>query len=431
MGIKFQARIGVDDMFLIMNTVDVVSVGSVVDSTDTVFGGLRSAGQDLSETGIEERIGIAMRSCGMSVFATSVTDIVAFFFGLSCAFPGVRAFCLYASFCIFFDFLFQITFFLAVFAIDIRRQEARIRRRAFVKERARGEDLSPEMEMVLRAGSSAEKGRRLEGSSSTNGTSMVPFVINKDPPTIYLPTLRNLLQDEEEGSYGEGRRSGPGQAGGSAAAKTGGVVHEKASSSRSGGRPVEGSHSSVRVLQGQNDRGRGRSSSSSPRVLKVNLQQVVEQYQNSPRREGLDFTPRHTPTSASGARVDVAEHRADRAPANSEQGRDGTAPRTAGTGRTPDFTMSPRTLSTGQRQQSRPVYSKKSSKFSPRINPHKSLSPILRNPVTNPVTKPETHLKAHLTPTYVFSSFSAVQKRKWVLSGFVVGFRFSGGRGFF
>ena len=46
---------------------------------------------------LEERIGLAMRVCGMSITLTSITDFVAFELGALSTSPGVRYFCHYAA----------------------------------------------------------------------------------------------------------------------------------------------------------------------------------------------------------------------------------------------------------------------------------------------------------------------------------------------
>lgn len=53
-----------------------------------------------------------------SITATTLTDIVAFSFGSSSTVPSVRWFCFYAAVCVFIDYTYQITFFVALLVID-------------------------------------------------------------------------------------------------------------------------------------------------------------------------------------------------------------------------------------------------------------------------------------------------------------------------
>ena len=62
--------------------------------------------------GIEAQISKAMRSGGMSIFITSLTDCLAFLIGSSTVLPALHWFCIFAGFGIFFCFLFQIIFFM-------------------------------------------------------------------------------------------------------------------------------------------------------------------------------------------------------------------------------------------------------------------------------------------------------------------------------
>jgi len=91
--------IGVDDMFVIVNAYD----------------------NEVHRDPIE-RMGLALRSAGMSITVTSLTDVVAFLIGSSTSLPALRNFCFYAALGILFDYLYQITFFVAVFTLDERRR---------------------------------------------------------------------------------------------------------------------------------------------------------------------------------------------------------------------------------------------------------------------------------------------------------------------
>ena len=57
---------------------------------------------------IEDNIATALRSGGMSIFITSLTDCLAFLIGSSTVLPALHWFCIFAGFGILFCFLFQV-----------------------------------------------------------------------------------------------------------------------------------------------------------------------------------------------------------------------------------------------------------------------------------------------------------------------------------
>lgn len=64
------------------------------------------------------------RHAGAAIAVTSITDIVVFALGALSKIPAVSAFCIYASVAILFDFVLQVTVFVAVVVLDTRRQAA-------------------------------------------------------------------------------------------------------------------------------------------------------------------------------------------------------------------------------------------------------------------------------------------------------------------
>ncbi len=65
-----------------------------------------------------------MRHAGVAVSITTVTDLLAFGIGASTVLPALSHFCIYAAFGIFFVFFFMLTFFFALFVMDLKRAEA-------------------------------------------------------------------------------------------------------------------------------------------------------------------------------------------------------------------------------------------------------------------------------------------------------------------
>jgi Niemann-Pick C1 protein len=68
-----------------------------------------------------ERVHDTVDEVGMSIFMTTATSVLAFGLGCISSLPAVRWLCLYALFTIAIDFVYQITFFIALIVIDERR----------------------------------------------------------------------------------------------------------------------------------------------------------------------------------------------------------------------------------------------------------------------------------------------------------------------
>eukprot|EP00752_Nemacystus_decipiens_P014689 g13085.t1 len=94
--------IGVDDMFVILASLDHTDVGLPV----------------------EERLALALERCGVSISYTSLTNFSAFLLGSITKLPAVEYFCVYAATSILFVFVLQVTVFTAFLAMDLNRQGA-------------------------------------------------------------------------------------------------------------------------------------------------------------------------------------------------------------------------------------------------------------------------------------------------------------------
>ncbi|XP_044253215.1 NPC intracellular cholesterol transporter 1 homolog 1b-like [Tribolium madens] len=73
---------------------------------------------------LEEQIGETMAKVGPSMLLTSCSEIFCFAIGTLSTMPAVNTFAIYATFAIFFNFLLQITAFVALFTLDLKRYEA-------------------------------------------------------------------------------------------------------------------------------------------------------------------------------------------------------------------------------------------------------------------------------------------------------------------
>jgi predicted RND superfamily exporter protein len=94
--------IGLDNMFLIIHELDRIPL----------------------DWPVNQRISHALSQTGPTVTMTSVTNVVAFAVSTLTAFPAIRIFCIYASLCITFAYLFIITFFVAAAKFDADRIKA-------------------------------------------------------------------------------------------------------------------------------------------------------------------------------------------------------------------------------------------------------------------------------------------------------------------
>eukprot|EP00826_Nyctotherus_ovalis_P043644 TRINITY_DN4619_c0_g1_i4.p1 TRINITY_DN4619_c0_g1~~TRINITY_DN4619_c0_g1_i4.p1 ORF type:complete len:560 (+),score=182.12 TRINITY_DN4619_c0_g1_i4:107-1786(+) len=92
--------IGVDNMFIITRAERTVNK----DITDMV-----------------ERIAKGLSNVGPSIFTAATCEFLAFLVGVMTDIPALQSFCMVATIAVFFDFLFQVTTFIAVLAIDNER----------------------------------------------------------------------------------------------------------------------------------------------------------------------------------------------------------------------------------------------------------------------------------------------------------------------
>ncbi|XP_067909470.1 patched domain-containing protein 3-like [Heterodontus francisci] len=92
--------IGVDDMFIMLSSWQKTSV----------------------DDDIEDRMGIAYAEAATSVTITTLTDVLAFYIGIMTSFPSVQSFCVYTGTTVLFCFIYNITFFGAVLALNGRRE---------------------------------------------------------------------------------------------------------------------------------------------------------------------------------------------------------------------------------------------------------------------------------------------------------------------
>ncbi|XP_059499854.1 NPC1-like intracellular cholesterol transporter 1 [Stegostoma tigrinum] len=76
-----------------------------------------------AEEGTEEQIGRVLGDVAPSMLLCSISESICFFLGALTKMPAVRSFALYAALAILFDFLLQISAFVALMSLDVKREE--------------------------------------------------------------------------------------------------------------------------------------------------------------------------------------------------------------------------------------------------------------------------------------------------------------------
>ncbi|XP_051878695.1 NPC intracellular cholesterol transporter 1 [Pristis pectinata] len=99
----------------------VLAVG--VDNIFIIVQAFRRDKQLLNES-LDQQIGRVLGEVAPSIFLSSFSETVAFFLGSLSTMPAVRTFSLFAGMAVFIDFLLQISCFVSLFGLDIRRQES-------------------------------------------------------------------------------------------------------------------------------------------------------------------------------------------------------------------------------------------------------------------------------------------------------------------
>ncbi|XP_067123913.1 patched domain-containing protein 3-like [Centruroides vittatus] len=75
---------------------------------------------------VEKRLGKAYSEAGVSITITSLTNFISFCIGMTAPFPAVQMFCGYAACCIFFTYVYQITFFGPCMALSGYREQKKL-----------------------------------------------------------------------------------------------------------------------------------------------------------------------------------------------------------------------------------------------------------------------------------------------------------------
>ena len=106
------------------NNIPFLLLGLGVDDAFVLVSEFQRASKMNPSASVEERIGLAMKSGGMSVLITSATDALAFMVGSATVLPALSWFCMFAGIGVVLCFLLQIFLFMPCLAINARRAEA-------------------------------------------------------------------------------------------------------------------------------------------------------------------------------------------------------------------------------------------------------------------------------------------------------------------
>lgn len=98
-----------------------VMVGIGLDDTFIITGAFGRTDPSLD---VVDRIVLVIEEVGVSITVSTLTTVVAFFLGCTASLPGIYWFCYYAAPTVLIDFLYQITFFVAILVYDDRRIKA-------------------------------------------------------------------------------------------------------------------------------------------------------------------------------------------------------------------------------------------------------------------------------------------------------------------
>ncbi|XP_023219924.1 patched domain-containing protein 3-like, partial [Centruroides sculpturatus] len=103
------------------------------------------------EDSVEERMGKTYSKSAVSITITTLTNILSFCIAMTAEFPGVRIFSYYATTCVCFTYLYQITFFGSCLALSGYREERRLNAFTFrvTKERSNEHNIEEKNEYAF------------------------------------------------------------------------------------------------------------------------------------------------------------------------------------------------------------------------------------------------------------------------------------------
>ncbi|CAG0918441.1 unnamed protein product [Notodromas monacha] len=120
--VGFYANVGVPATLIIIEVIPFLVLAVGVDNIFILVQAYQRTARKKGES-VEDHVGRVLGHVGPSMLLSAAAESICFFLGALSGMPAVRAFALYAGFALLFDFLLQITAFVALFTLDLRRQE--------------------------------------------------------------------------------------------------------------------------------------------------------------------------------------------------------------------------------------------------------------------------------------------------------------------
>ncbi|XP_059056673.1 NPC1-like intracellular cholesterol transporter 1 [Achroia grisella] len=96
-------------------------MGLGIDDMFVMYASWKNLSENESKKSLPIKVGLMLEHAGVSIVITSFTDIVALLIGAITILPSLKSFCIYAAIGVFFIFCYSVTFYVAIFTLDIRR----------------------------------------------------------------------------------------------------------------------------------------------------------------------------------------------------------------------------------------------------------------------------------------------------------------------
>ncbi|ODQ65807.1 patched sphingolipid transporter [Nadsonia fulvescens var. elongata DSM 6958] len=119
----FFSMLGVKATLIIAEVIPFLILALGVDNIFLLSHELENVNRNFPNDSVEERVSRAVGKVGPSILLSSTCQILTFTLGATVAMPAVRNFAIYSAGSVFFNFILQLTIFVAALALDQRRME--------------------------------------------------------------------------------------------------------------------------------------------------------------------------------------------------------------------------------------------------------------------------------------------------------------------
>ncbi|XP_063003675.1 patched domain-containing protein 3 [Elgaria multicarinata webbii] len=118
---------------------------------------------------VKDRMADTYAEAAVSVTITTLTDVLAFYIGIATSFPSVQSFCIYTGTAFVFCYIYNLTFFGAVLALNGRREESNRHWLTFMKVKNEPQDPQDHMYNMCCVGGSYDESTGAETEHPMNG----------------------------------------------------------------------------------------------------------------------------------------------------------------------------------------------------------------------------------------------------------------------